>query len=249
MRLRHAVVGLGFMGRTHVEAIQACARRGVSSTLAAVCDGDAQRLAGEAVAAGNMGTGGSTRLFDPALVRGYVDPAELLGDRDIDIVHICTWTDTHVDLAQRALAAGKHVIVEKPVAVRSSDVQRLADAAARSDRLCMPAMCMRFWPGWTWLRERIVDRSFGAVRSATFRRLGSAPAWNDFYRDESRSGGALFDLHVHDTDFVLWCFGRPTSVRSTGSSQHITTLYGFADGPAHVTAEGGWTLAPAPDSA
>lgn len=244
MLLRHAVVGLGFMGRTHIEAIQACQRRGMPCELAAVCDGDRRRLEGDPGVGGNMHAAGASRLFDPAHVRGFTDCAALFADDGIDVVHLCTWTDTHVDLAVKALAAGKHVIVEKPVATRSDEVQRLADAAARCATLCMPAMCMRFWPGWTWLKERIADRSFGAVRSATFRRLGSPPAWNDFYRDESRSGGALFDLHVHDTDFVFWCFGMPTSVQASGSSQHVTTLYRFADGPTHVAAEGGWTLDP-----
>jgi predicted dehydrogenase len=109
----------------------------------------------------------------------------------------------------------------------------------------MPAMCMRFWPGWRWLRERVRDGSLGAVKSAVFRRLGSPPAWSPgFYADSARSGGALFDLHVHDADFVRWCFGAPETVASAGSIDHVTTLYRFANGPAHVVAEGGWDHAP-----
>jgi predicted dehydrogenase len=105
----------------------------------------------------------------------------------------------------------------------------------------MPAMCMRFWPGWDWLREHVRRGTFGAVKSAVFSRLGTRPAWNPrFYADPNCSGGALFDLHVHDADFVRWCFGEPASLASTGTRDHVTTLYRFANGPPHVVAEGGW---------
>ena len=149
-------------------------------------------------------------------------------------------------LAIEALAAGKHVVVEKPVALRARDVARLAAAAKRARRTCMPAMCMRFWPGWTWLKQHIDSGAYGPVRSATFHRLGCRPHWAaDFYADDSRCGGALFDLHVHDADFVRWCFGDPASVVATGAADHLTTLYRYdhspgVRAPAHVVAEGGW---------
>src|SRR5206468_2072633 len=74
-----------------------------------------------------------------------------------------------------------------------------------------------------------------------FRRLGSSPAWSrNFYGNPVKSGGALFDLHVHDADFVRWCFGPPDAVTSTGSIEHVTTLYRYEHGPEHVVAEGGW---------
>jgi predicted dehydrogenase len=59
------------------------------------------------------------------------------------------------------------------------------------------------------------------------------PRWSSFFADPKRSGGALFDLHIHDTDFVYWCFGRPIAVLSTGtlvapgSINHVTTIYRY----------------------
>jgi predicted dehydrogenase len=117
-------------------------------------------------------------------------------------VSICTPTDSHIELAMTALAAGRHVLVEKPVALRSAEVARLAQAAAPAGRVCMPAMCMRFWPGWEWLKERIEAGEFGRVRSATFQRVGAPPDWSAFYGDYARSGGPLHDLHIHDADFI-----------------------------------------------
>ncbi|MCZ6597462.1 MAG: Gfo/Idh/MocA family oxidoreductase [Planctomycetota bacterium] len=238
------VIGLGFMGRTHLAAYRAADEAGHPNRLVAVCDQDPDRLSGDSgrSPAGNFDPGniGAERLFDPASVAGYERPEELLSDASVELVSICTHTDTHVELALAALEAGKHVLVEKPVATALSDVERLAEVARASDRLCMPAMCIRFWPAWSWARERVVDGSLGAVKSATFRRLGTRPGWSGFYADQERTGGALVDLHVHDTDFVRWCFGDPESVVSTGTLDHLTTLYRYPEGPPHVTAEGGW---------
>jgi predicted dehydrogenase len=238
------VIGLGFIGRHHVRAVQGAERDGFGCRVMAVCDPQWKGLDGPQAAGNIEMSGAPERLFDPDRVRVCSSVDDLLADRNVRVVHICTYTDTHVDLGIRALAAGKHVIVEKPVAIRASEVKRLADAAGRAKTLCMPAMCMRFWPGWDWLRDCIRDKLFGAVRSATFQRLGNRPTWSSFYADESRSGGALFDLHIHDADFIYWCFGRPRSVFTSGTSTHMTTQYGFDDRAFHVTAEGAWDLAP-----
>lgn len=241
------VIGLGFMGCTHVRAYQAAAAAGLGCKLIAVADRSAERLNGQAFVHGNIDTGSSEQLFDPSRVRGYLDPRQLLTDPRIDAVSICTHTDTHVDLAIAALRAGKHVLVEKPVATGSADVRRLAAAAGESGKVCMPAMVMRFWPEWTWLRDTIRSGTQGRVLSASFQRMGSAPAWTDFYRDTTRSGGALYDLHIHDTDFIRWCFGEPREIVSTGTIDHLTTLYRFpesAAAPPHVAAEGAQNITP-----
>lgn len=243
-RIGVGVIGLGFIGQAHVRAYVAAAREGFPCRLHAVCDRTRERLSGRATASGNLAVGDADRLFDPGEVRTCTEPDELLADPGVHLVSVCTYTDSHADLATRALKAGKHVLVEKPVAVRSVDVRRLSDVAAASGRLCMPAMCMRFWPGWDWLRDRVRDGSFGAVRSATFQRLGSGPSWAaDFYQNEARSGGALFDLHIHDVDFICWCFGHPVAVHCYGSGAHFTTTFRFDGGPSHVAAEGAWDLA------
>jgi predicted dehydrogenase len=240
------VVGLGFMGRTHLGAYRAAAERGSPNRIVAVCDADPDRRAGRPGGAGNLeATDSEELMFDPAELNAYADPEQLFADPAVELVSICTHTDSHVDLAIAALAAGKHVLVEKPVATASQDIERLAAAAASADTLCMPAHCMRFWPGWTWLHNKIHSCEFGAVRSAVFQRLASPPSWSaDFYANSERTGGALVDLHIHDADFIRWCFGEPTEALSSGTLDHLTTLYRFADGPAHVVAEGGWDHTP-----
>jgi len=234
------VIGFGYMGRTHLAAYRAAAAAGHPNRPVALCDRDLARIGGRSLAAGNL----EQEALPPAAfegLRAYAAPEALLTDDSVELVSLCTPTDTHVELALAALAAGKHVLVEKPVALRSRDVLLLVAAAKKARRLCMPAMCMRFWPGWSWLREALRSREHGRVKSAVFRRLGSPPSWSPgFYDDAAKSGGALFDLHVHDADFVRWCFGAPESVVSTGSLDHVTTFYRYPRGPEHVVAEGGW---------
>jgi predicted dehydrogenase len=251
-----AVIGLGFMGRTHVGAYQAASLAGLPCELVAVCDPDPAKRAGVAGGGGNLGsaTGAEGRLFDPARVRGYAGVDGLLADASVQLVSVCTYTDSHVELAAKAARAGKHVLVEKPVALTSAAVEGLIAQVRGSGRLVMPAMCMRFWPGWDWLTGMVRQGEgceWGRLRSVTFQRLGSGPAWSsDFYGDAARSGGALFDLHIHDADFVCGLFGPPRRVSSAGSMNHVTTQY-FYDGgpgvvaaPGHVVAEGAWDLAP-----
>lgn len=237
------IIGLGFMGRVHAAALNAAIAAGYPARLVAVCDSDPERRSGLVDVAGNAVAPQATgeRLWDPAEVAAYASTEEILADAGVTAVSICTRTDTHVDFAIAALEAGRHVLVEKPVDLREAEVDRLRTAATSAERICIPAMCMRFWPGWSWLKQRIDDQSFGAVRSAAFHRLGSMPAWSRaFYGDASQSGGALVDLHIHDVDFIRWCFGDPAAVVSTGDIHHLTTLYRYPHGPRHVVAEGGW---------
>jgi predicted dehydrogenase len=137
------------------------------------------------------------------------------------------------------------VLLEKPVATTAAEVRAVTEAARRSGRLVMPAMCMRFWPGWAWLKERIAEGAaceLGPLVGVTFTRMGPPPSWSpEFYLDTDRSGGALFDLHVHDSDFVQYCFGAPRTVFSSGTVNHLATLYLYSPGgPSRVQAEGGW---------
>jgi predicted dehydrogenase len=186
--------------------------------------------------------------FDLASARGVECTTRVitLGEIDeVDAVVICTPTDSHIGIATAALEAGKHVLVEKPVSLHADEIAEL-DALARSAGcVCMPAHCMRFWPGWPFLRRIINDGKYAPLKSAHFRRMSRPPEWNKpFYSDVSRSGGALFDLHIHDVDCILWCFGKPSAFRSRGSVQHVVTDYQYGD--TTVTAEAGWVDTGAP---
>lgn len=236
-----AVLGYGFMGRTHAKAYQDAQAAGYPVTLTAIADANLQDL-NQSQPAGNIES--DQQSINIECITFFNDAQSLISNPSIDLISICTHTDSHVDLAIEALSAGKHVLVEKPIAINPIDVQRLVEAAQRSKTLCIPAMCMRHWPAWTKVRELIQSQTLGPVRSAAFHRLGSRPTWGaDFYEDQSRSGGVLHDLHIHDTDFILNCFGKPNAVTTTGDPLHLTTLYHYDNIP-HITAQGAWDQQP-----
>jgi len=240
-----AVVGLGFMGVTHLRAYL----RLPGVRIAALCasrhlpeNGDFSSVSG------NIAMGEPLRL-DMTGVRATRDFESLLSDPAIDLIDLCVPTPRHVELATRALRAGKHVICEKPLARTAAQAREILAAAREARGFFMPAMCLRFWPGWTWLKRTIDAGTYGAVKAARFRRVGEAPAWGrDVYLDGAASGGALLDLHIHDVDFVQHLFGRPKSVYAqgvgfhSGAIDHVVAQYTVANGAA-VSAEGSWAMA------
>lgn len=234
------IIGLGFMGRTHLAAFN----RSPHCEVVAIADRDGSRLTGENGDSGNFETGGSDGVFDPGTTSTFEDAMELIDHSDVEAVSITTPTPTHHALALAVLRSGRHLLVEKPVDLDPNVILQIAEAAREVGVLAMPAHCMRFWPAWIWMKRQIDEKKYGDVCRASFTRVGPAPGWNpEFYLDEEKSGGAIVDLHIHDTDFIIHCFGIPQSVQSRGSRRLVKTAYEFDSG-LEVVAEGGWIEAP-----
>jgi predicted dehydrogenase len=240
------VVGLGFMGVMHIKAYQQI--RG--ARLVAVCDPVRQPVKGVLTdPGGNVGDATPVKL-DMNEVTAYRDLGELLANPKVDLIDICVPTHLHPTTAIAALNSGKHVLCEKPLARTSAQAKEIVAAAQKAKGYFMPAMCMRFWPGWSWLKPAIAEKTYGKVLAARFRRIAEPPGWGrENYFKGAQSGGALLDLHIHDTDFIQFCFGRPSSVFSTGLSKfsgaidHVVTQYQFESG-ALVLGEGSWLVTP-----
>ena len=244
--IRIGIIGTGFMTVAHLKAY----RHVPDAQIVALCNPSGRNLDGDfSKISGNVGDADVLRL-DMTKVKAYRELDALLADPDVDAVDICTPTKTHIPMALAALAAGKHVLVEKPLARHAADAAALMDAAAKSSKIIMPAMCMRFWPGWAWLKEAVDDGRFGRVLSARFRRVAQAPGWGrTHFLSGSESGGALLDLHIHDVDFIQYLFGRPAATYArghtmvSGATDHVLAMYEFPDGKV-VSAEGSWAMAP-----
>lgn len=234
-----AVAGLGFMGVTHLRAYQKIR----NARIVAVCDNTRAPVNGVLGGVnGNIGDSSAITLGDG--VKVYREFAELLADKDVDIVDICTPTALHPAQVVAAMRAHKHVLCEKPLAQNTGDAQKILAAANVNGNFLMPAMCMRFWPGWAEMKKIVSEKTHGAVLAANFRRVSAKPAWG---KSGVHAGGALYDLHIHDTDFVNFLFGRPQKVFSTGVTDahgnvdHVLTQYIYDKGPV-VHAEGSWLL-------
>lgn len=243
------IVGLGFMAATHVKAY----RQIPEARIHAVCNPSGRCLDGDLTkVGGNINANDPVRL-DMTQIKGTREFADLLNDPQIDLIDICTPTLQHPEMFAAALRAGKHVICEKPLA-RDSKLagEMVANARSAEGRrvFSMPAMCLRFWPEWAWLKQAIANNTYGKVLSARFRRMAEPPHWGQkHFAQGSSSGGALLDLHIHDIDFIQYCFGMPKRVFATGYSKytgaidHVVAQFDVASG-AIVHAEGSWAMAP-----
>ena len=238
--MRIAVVGLGFMGSMHLKAL-----RGIpGATLAAVYSQDEKKLTGDLSAIqGNLGGPGET--FDFSSVTKYRDIPALLADSSIDAVDICLPTNLHSETALAALRAGKHVLVEKPMALTGALADEMVAEANRCGKLLMGAQVLRFIPAYRALAASLASGEFGAVRAALFRRRCAAPAWGKWLQDAALSGGGVFDLLIHDVDMCVKLFGVPQAVSATGFEDTpngvdaITAAFHYRDIPS-VIVTGGW---------
>ena len=212
--MKIAVLGLGFMGATHALAW----RQIPGAKLAAVASPDPRRLSGDLTGLpGNLG--GQGAQLDFSAVAKYTSAEDLLLDlamESVEAVDICLPTHLHEPIALLALAAGKHVLVEKPMALDGAGADRMFAAAERHGRLLMAAQVVRFIPAYRVAADILRSGGLGAVRAAIFRRRCAAPAWSAWLTDPAQSGGGVFDLLIHDIDFCLHLFGKPEAVTASG---------------------------------
>lgn len=145
-------------------------------------------------------------------IRGYQDFDELLDKEKPDIVDICLPTDLHAEYAIRAMERGIHAICEKPISLKQEMVARVYETARKNHVNFMVAQVLRFWPEYAILKDLVDSRKYGRVISGYMCRLGGMPLPPHWMGYEERSGLIPFDLHVHDLDFMIYCFGIPTKV-------------------------------------
>ena len=221
---------------------------------------------------GRMHAGILAKLPDVALV-GVVDPrgaeiredlrsasisAPVLADLEqalsqttCDAVDICLPTDLHRQTAETALAAGKHVFCEKPLALTVDDAETMVHAAREAGRQLMVGHCLRFWPEYEVLYDLVHSGEHGALVSLSLSRRNARPdyAVGGWTKDPARCVGAALDMHIHDTDFICHLLGAPRSVSARGLHEptgwnSIATLYDFGpDGPL-IFADGAWNYPP-----
>ncbi len=238
--MRIGVIGLGFMGTTHLKAW----RNVAGAEIVAVCAEEEDRLTGDLSSVqGNLG--GSGEKFDFSAMGRYRKPEDLIAQENVEAVDICLPTHLHGPVAIAALRAGKHVLVEKPMALTGAETDQMLAEASRTGQILMSGQVLRFLPAYRATADALKSGVYGPVRSALFRRRCSAPFWSQWLGDASRSGGGVFDLLIHDIDYALHLFGPPETVSSTGYEDlgnGVDTLNGtmlYPDGLS-VLVTGGW---------
>jgi predicted dehydrogenase len=237
--VRIGIVGVGFMGMIHYLA----ARRLNGAAVAAVCSRDPKKLAGDWRSIhGNFGPRGEQ--MDLSAVKKYDRLETLLADPDIDLIDVCNPTHLHPETAILALEAGKHVLVEKAIALDARDADAMLGAAQLARKLLMVAHVLPFFPEFAYAAEAIRSGRYGRVLGAHFKRVISRPDWSAEIGDAAKTGGPAVDLHIHDTHFIGLVCGVPKRVFSSGivengAVNYLTTQYLYSPGGPAVSCSSG----------
>jgi predicted dehydrogenase len=189
----------------------------------------------------NLGRGESFRQnWDARLCESF---ATLLDWADV--IDICLPTDVHPEFALKAIAAGKPLFLEKPIARTLDEAISIVAAAKNADVPLMIGHVVRYFPEFALGRQMVLDGAVGKPAAVRTRRGGPAPKGSSgWFLDHSRSGGVLLDLAIHDFDWLQWTFGtvkflysRSLSAQTgKGPDYALTTLTFESGAVAHVEA-------------
>lgn len=142
-----------------------------------------------------------------------VDSLDDLIDQ-VDVIDILTPTTTHADIALRAIARGRHVICEKPLAADADEAAGLVRAAAEAGTRLFPAHVVRYFSDYAWAKQEIDAGRIGDLVEQNLLRRVAAPPSGWFF-DEDAGGGLIRDLMIHDLDQAVWVAGPATTVSAT----------------------------------
>lgn len=135
---------------------------------------------------------------------------------NIDLVDICAPTFLHEEFMLLALKHNKHVICEKPLSINIDFVENIIDKFENNNRYLMTAQVLRFWAEYVKIKEWIEEGVFGNIKLVSAMRLAQHPKSEWFYNPK-KSGGGIFELHIHDIDFLCYLFGDVKEVYANGS--------------------------------
>ena len=229
-QLRVGVIGVGWFGTVHCRAIADHPQL----ELAALCDASEDRLAEMA--------------REHGVARTCTDYRELADDPEIDALAVVTPWDHHAEPALAGLAAGKHVLVEKPMASTVEDCQRMCDAARDGGPILMVGHICRFNPRYVSAKREIDAGRIGKVVAINARR--NVPA--RWVIGQLESIGPILHTNSHDTDAMLWLTGakvvsvyaQTVNTQGFAHADVAQVMYRFDSGASAIY-EGAWCM---PDS-
>ncbi|MCF3944693.1 Gfo/Idh/MocA family protein [Oceanobacillus alkalisoli] len=212
--LKIGLAGFGFIGKTHLEAY----KKIPNAEVTAICtSGNKEGL--------NEFTGAIFSNYDALLRR-----------EDIDVIDICVPTYLHERYILKAAKAKKHIICEKPLTLNVESANRIIHAVEKAGVRLFVGHLLRFWPEYQWIKAFSGTIEQHTIDTVYAKRLGTLPKWSEWFKHPEKSGGALFDLHIHDIDFIYHLLGEAKSVYAVGKQNcneawdHIMTTLTFKNG-------------------
>ena len=198
------VIGWGFMGRMHTQALR---------SLALYYPGIDFRVELKCVCARHRDNA-KAAARDAGFERYTDDYRELIAMADVDVVSVCTPNDQHEAMVLAALQAGKHVYVDKPLAVTAESAARMAEAAATAPGMTRMVFNNRYFPATIRAKQLVEEGRIGEVLTfgAKYLHSGSIDPEKPIGWKQQRQGGVLLDLGSHALDLLLWLVGYPKRV-------------------------------------
>lgn len=219
--------------------------------LVAIVDKDVEGIETKLTAeSGNFSTG-SIDAKTLSKISKYSDLGECIKNEELDAVHICVHTNLHFELAKQALGAGLHVFLEKPMTLDIAQGEELIEIANEKRLNLMVGHVLRFMSPYEKLKKWIDDKTYGKLNFLSMSRFSGVPLWGQWKEKQSEfgsSGGALFDLLIHDIDFVNYLFGIPDKIQSTylpgalSVHDYISAFWTYEEKGIKVKLEGGNTF-------
>jgi UDP-N-acetylglucosamine 3-dehydrogenase len=195
-KLGVAVIGTGFWGKNHARNYKELE----NTNLVAICDVNPER---------------AKAIAEQYGVKAYTDSSVMLKDPEVQAVSVCTWSIKLAEEALKCLNAGKHVLVEKPMATDTRQAQTLIDTAKANDLHLTVGFLMRFIPGLQQIRQAVETKKIGELVSATAKRVTQWP-------ERIGDVGVVKDTAIHDIDVMRFISGEdPVAVYAKmGSMRH-----------------------------
>lgn len=241
-----AVIGFGFMGITHTLNIL----RNPDLKLKAIVDINPEMIEKNLKSGiGNISTG-KIDGDELAGISKYSDIDECLRSEDLDAVNICTHVNLHYAMTKKALLSNKHVFLEKPFCLNIKQAEELISLAGQRKKILMVGHVVRFMPPYQKLKRWVDSREFGELKFLSLSRFCGFPSWGQ-WKDRNikeLSGGALFDLVIHDIDFANYLFGKPSEIKSSclpgeyTGHDYVSAMWSYKKSRLNVKIEGGFTF-------
>jgi UDP-N-acetylglucosamine 3-dehydrogenase len=195
-KLGTAVIGTGFWGKNHARVYSELE----STELVAICDVNGERAKAVANQFG---------------VKAYTSSSRMLKNEDVEALSVCTWSTKLAEEALKALRAGKHILVEKPMATHTKQAEMLLEVAEENGLHLTVGFLMRFIPGLQHIREAVENKRIGELVCATAKRVSQWP-------ERIGDVGVVKDTAIHDIDVMRFISNEdPIGVYAkTGSMRH-----------------------------
>ena len=211
------LIGSGFIGTVHAAAYA----RIPNAELVAVAD--INEVAGKKIA-------------DEFSCKYYQQAEQMLQDEEIHVVDICLPTFLHEQYVALAAKYKKHVLCEKPFGLSHESCCRMVRSCEEAGVKIMVAQAVRWVPEFVKARQLLEEGVFGNLHMVSSRRLSQPPAWTTWHKDPNKSGGGLYDLQVHNIDYLIGLFGEVAQVSAigwkseTGCWNHVVVQLTFKNG-------------------